>query len=127
MATRTKNQNTYIHGDWNVECDVCGFKFKASDIKKRWDNAYVCADDWEPRHPMDFQKGIKDDPSVPFTRPTEPQTAFDTFGDESPTLVWDTNTTTVIFNEELTANRTYTFTGTPSKGDRWCVIRLLEE
>jgi len=29
----------------------------------------VCKADWEPRHPSDFQKGIKDDPSVEWTRP----------------------------------------------------------
>ena len=69
MPARKYNQNTYHHGQWNVSCDVCGFKFKSGDIKKRWDGLYVCKDDFEQRHPSDFMKGFRDDPSVPYTRP----------------------------------------------------------
>lgn len=58
-------------GDWNALCDRCGRKFKASQLKKTWDNLYVCKDDWEPRHEQDFLRGVKDDPSVPFTRPDD--------------------------------------------------------
>ena len=56
-------------GDWNAICDRCGFKFKASELKKTWDNLYVCEDDWEPRHPMDFLRGRPDDSSTPWNRP----------------------------------------------------------
>ena len=49
MVTRTKDQNSYEHGGWNVICDVCGFKFKNVDIKKRWDGLYVCKEDYEQR------------------------------------------------------------------------------
>lgn len=69
MPTRKFNQNSYQHGQWNVICDVCGFKFKSGDIKKRWDGLQVCKDDWEIRQPLDFERGVKDDPSVPYTRP----------------------------------------------------------
>ena len=69
MPYRTKPHNTYVHGDWIALCDVCGFRFHASDMKKRWDGLYVCHDDWEARHPSDFQKGFPDDQSVPWTRP----------------------------------------------------------
>lgn len=69
MATHTKDQNSYMHGSWNVICDVCGFKFKSDDIKERWDGLQVCKDDWEIRHPLDFERGVADDPSVPYTRP----------------------------------------------------------
>lgn len=55
-------------GDWNAICDRCGFKFKASELKKTWDNLYVCEDDWEPRHPMDFLRGRPDDSSTPWNR-----------------------------------------------------------
>ena len=57
------------HGDHNAICDVCGFKFKASELKKTWDNFYVCSKDFEPRHPQDFLRGKKDDQSVPWSRP----------------------------------------------------------
>ena len=69
MPTRTHSQNKYLHGSWNVTCDVCGFKFKSCDVKKRWDDLYVCKDDWEPRHPSDLYRAPYEDPSVAFTRP----------------------------------------------------------
>ena len=69
MPTRTKNQNTYIHGDWNALCDICGFKFKASDLKKNSDGYMVCKEDWEPEHPSDTFKAPTEDQSVPWTRP----------------------------------------------------------
>lgn len=59
----------YKHGDWNAICDYCGEKFKASQLKKTWDGFYACQKDWNPRHPQDFLKGVKDDPSVEWTRP----------------------------------------------------------
>jgi hypothetical protein len=58
-----------VHGDWNAICDRCGFKFKASELKKTWDNLYVCEKDWELRHPQDFLKSRRDDQAVPWTRP----------------------------------------------------------
>ena len=69
MPSRAHNQNTYAHGQWNADCDVCGFKFKSKDLKKRWDGLYVCSEDWESRHPMDFQKALKEDTSIPWSRP----------------------------------------------------------
>lgn len=56
-------------GDWNANCDRCGFKFKASKLKEEWTGFMVCKECWEPRHPQDFLRGVPDDPSVPWTRP----------------------------------------------------------
>lgn len=85
MVTRTKDQNTYIHGSWNIICDVCGFKFKQEDIKKRWDGLRVCADDWEIRHEQDFLRGVKDDPHVPYTRPDQAESGgVDILGNSFP-------------------------------------------
>ena len=58
----------YADGDWNAICEVCGFKYKASMLKTRWDGVKTCWKCWEPRQPQDFVKGIKDDPSVPWSR-----------------------------------------------------------
>lgn len=60
----------YKSGDWNITCDWCGEKIKASRSRKTWDGYYVCPEHWEPRQPLDFLKGIKDDQTVPFSRPT---------------------------------------------------------
>lgn len=59
----------YKTGDWNSICDVCGFKFKASELKERWDGMRVCKDDWEPRHPLDLVPPIRPEPVLPWTRP----------------------------------------------------------
>jgi hypothetical protein len=56
-------------GDWNAFCDVCGFKYKASELRKRWDGMMVCADDLEPRHPQDYLKAVQEKPAPPFSRP----------------------------------------------------------
>ena len=60
---------TFKKGDWNAVCDVCGFEFKASQLRRRWDNFMVCKDDFEERHPQDFLKSKPDNQSVPWTRP----------------------------------------------------------
>lgn len=63
-------------GSWKVVCDVCGFWYPSDEVKKRWDGLITCSDDWEQRHPQDFIRGVKDEPSVPFSRP-EPEDNFD--------------------------------------------------
>lgn len=60
---------TYIAGDFWRICDSCGFKVRASQTKKRWDNLVVCMDDWEPQHPQDFVRGRADRQAVPDPRP----------------------------------------------------------
>lgn len=50
-------------------CDVSGRKMKASQAMRRWDNAMVHPDHWEPRHPQDYVKGVRDEQSVPVARP----------------------------------------------------------
>ena len=59
----------YVSGDWNLLCDVCAKKIKASKSKERWDGFRVCHACFEPRHPMDFIRARTDKITVPFTRP----------------------------------------------------------
>ena len=65
-------------GDHNVICDRTGFKVKASDTKREWNNLIVREQSWETRQPQDFVRGRGDRQSVPHPRP-EPET--DTFVD----------------------------------------------
>jgi len=60
------------NGDWNAICDACGHKYKFSQLKLRWDGLYVCSYDWEPRQPQDYVKGVRDNQSVPVSRPQAP-------------------------------------------------------
>jgi hypothetical protein len=66
--------NLYRRGDFYRICDECGFKVRASDTRRRWDNKIVCRADWEPRHSQDFVRGRKDKITVPSPRPEAPDT-----------------------------------------------------
>lgn len=59
----------FLNGSWNVVCDVCGFRFKSTEIVRRWDGAMTCRSCYEPRHPQDFIRVRDERVSVPFTRP----------------------------------------------------------
>lgn len=59
----------YDKGDWNTICDACGKKFKASELRKRWDNLMVCSKDFEYRQPQDFVRGKADLQVPPYSRP----------------------------------------------------------
>ena len=62
---------TYIKGgNWCI-CDQCGKKYRAFDMRRRYDGALVCEDDWEPRHPLDFVKGILDNTATKVTNPEQ--------------------------------------------------------
>ena len=63
---------TYIRGENFLICDVCGFKYRQSQIKTRWDGAKVCEADFELRHPQDFLRGIPDKQAAPYTNPEQP-------------------------------------------------------
>ena len=65
----------FILGDSNAICDVCGFKKKQSQLKKRWDGAMVCSEDWESRHPQDMIKARPERNNVKDAR-TEPEHRF---------------------------------------------------
>lgn len=55
-------------GSWNAHCDVCGFKFKSDQMKKRWDGLMVCSADFELDHPQKFIRVQEENTSVPWVR-----------------------------------------------------------
>lgn len=59
---------TYKAGNWNAICDVCSFKFKATEMKKRWDGLMVCEKDFELDHPQKYLRVREDKTSVPWVR-----------------------------------------------------------
>lgn len=59
----------YAPGDWNAICDICGQKYKASELRLNWQNLMVCPTDYEPRQPQDFVRGVADNPTPPWVRP----------------------------------------------------------
>ena len=74
---------TFDPGNWNIICDVCGQKYKASEIKKRWDGLFVCAQDYEERHIQDFIRVTPDKITVPFIR-----NPCDSFGASLTCDIW---------------------------------------
>ena len=68
-------ENLYRPGDHYLICDVCGYKIRHSESRKRWDGLRVCEKDWEPRHPQDFVRGKRDRQAVRDARP-EPADTF---------------------------------------------------
>ena len=57
-------------GDWNARCYMCGFKFKASDLKRTWQGFYSCRNCWEARQPQDFVRAVPDVQTAPWVQPT---------------------------------------------------------
>jgi hypothetical protein len=74
-------------GQYNTICDICGFKYKNGDLRKRWDGLMVCPNDWNPRQPQDFVRGIADPQPPPWTRPE----GQDTFVPIITSILLDTN------------------------------------
>jgi len=130
----------YKQGDWNFICDVCGFKFKASEGLKRWDGVYVCKADFEFRHPQEKRRGIKDTQNVEWTRPdqTTDQFELDAYtgiaaneftnndvGDTDVTLTAGVSKATQIYTTPITANRTITLaTAGARDGDTFRIVQV---
>src|SRR3990167_228690 len=77
-STRKDNSmstNYFKSGYYNVICDVCGRKLKSDEVRKRWDGFYVCPEDFETRHPLDFLKVPSTEKAIPWSRP-EPADIF---------------------------------------------------
>ena len=66
----------WADGKWNFFCDLCGRKQKSSRAMKTWQGLYVCAHHKEVRNPQDFLRGVKDNQSVPWTRPEKVPETF---------------------------------------------------
>jgi len=45
----------YYSGDHNAYCQVCGFRYRASELRRRWDGLLVCNDDFESKHDADMR------------------------------------------------------------------------
>lgn len=62
-----------VPGDWNVVCQVCRAKIKASQSTTRWDGLVVGKNHdgcFERRHPQDMPTPVvRDERPLPFTSP----------------------------------------------------------
>ena len=70
---------------WNVICDLCGWKFKNTEVRKRWDGLLVCRKDWETDHPQKHIRVQTDPVPVPSDLIRQaPDSTFITFD-----YIWD--------------------------------------
>lgn len=90
----------YIPGDFWRDCDRCGFRYRSSETFRTWDNLWVCAEDFETRHPQDFVRGRKDNQNVPDPRP-EPVATF--IGPLSTSLTADASSSATTLTVESSA------------------------
>lgn len=63
-----QNSNYFASGQYNVICDVCGFKFKNTQMLKRWDGLMVCHADYETDHPQKYLRVHETGESAPYIR-----------------------------------------------------------
>lgn len=111
----------YKKGDWNAICDICGLEYKASELRKTWDNLRVCKYDFEHRHPQERLRPTEDIQRVPWTRVDNVD--FGDIGDKNITLTVGDDVNQ-WYGTDLTANRTVTLsTIGASNGDIFYVTR----
>lgn len=62
-------RKSFRAGTTNTICDETGAKVKMSQVRRRWDGAYVIPEVWEPRDPQDFPVKIDAQKVFPNARP----------------------------------------------------------
>jgi hypothetical protein len=72
MAGGPGKADFWLSGAWNATCDLCGAKNKSSRMELTWNGLYTCRHHKERRNAQDFLRGVKDDQSVPWSRPYRP-------------------------------------------------------
>jgi hypothetical protein len=68
----------YVKGDWNAVCDICGFDFKASELKENWKKQRVCVKDFEGKHPQMFVRSKEEKISTDWARVPSSSEVFTT-------------------------------------------------
>lgn len=76
-------KNYFKFGSFNRICDWSGFKVKAGQTRKQWDNWIVRDQDWDPRHPQEFLRGIPDLMAAPDPRPESADVFVGTLNDNT--------------------------------------------
>lgn len=70
MSRTLRRSLPYKPGSSDVaaDCDRCKFRFYSSELQKTWEGLMCCSACWEPRHPQDFVRAVKDNFQVPDAR-----------------------------------------------------------
>ena len=46
-------ENRYVPGTYKVECDICGFDFLRTELRRNSRGLLVCQADFEEKHPRE--------------------------------------------------------------------------
>ena len=49
-----RHSGAYHEGDHAAVCDICGFRFRRSQLQYNWKRQLVCSRDWEERNPQEY-------------------------------------------------------------------------
>ncbi len=85
-------QTWWKSGSYNALCDICGFKFKNTELSKRWDGLMVCRRDNELRHPQELIRPVPDQTKLPWTRPDPAKVSADITAANQSDIVTSTDT-----------------------------------
>lgn len=66
------SKDFYRSGDYNVRCDTCGAKFKASELRLQWNGIRACYYDFEYRNAQELLRPPRPEQPPWWTRPTPP-------------------------------------------------------
>lgn len=65
-----RHSGHYHEGDHAAICDICGFRFRRSQLSFNWKGQLVCGRDWEARNPQEYAVHPRGDiQGVPNPRP----------------------------------------------------------
>ena len=81
-------QNDFVKGQWDANCDRCGFTYKSGKLRREWTGLMTCSgastnNCFDPRHPQESVKGKVDKQTPPWVRPEPPDLFID------PTILQD--------------------------------------
>lgn len=71
-SPHTNRKGGYNKGEHLVVCDRSGKVYDSSNTRREWNGLIVGKDEWEPRHPQEFRRGIREDIAVKEARPGAP-------------------------------------------------------
>lgn len=66
---RTNRPSGYTRGQWKMQSDRSGKAYLVQDIRTEWTGIKVGKDEFEPRHPQEYVRGVVDDYAVRDARP----------------------------------------------------------
>ena len=72
----TVQDGGYKRGGWWQISDIDGRKRRNGDCTREWTGSVVGIDEFSPRHPQDFVRGLADKQIVPLPRPPPPVDTF---------------------------------------------------